>query len=106
MALAPSATTVPSSPLPAASLTPRLSDQPPPGFIPLVIRTDRCKGCELCVAACPHQCLALDVATVNPLGYHPVRLIDAPGCTSCAICARVCPDTVFTVFAMPKGAAR
>jgi 2-oxoglutarate ferredoxin oxidoreductase subunit delta len=50
--------------------------------------------------------LALDTTTVNPLGYHPVRLTDAAGCTSCAICARVCPDVVFTVLAWPKGASR
>lgn len=69
---------------------------------PLAIAEDRCKGCELCVTACPHGVLELDVAVVNPLGYHPVRLTDAAGCTSCAICARVCPDAVFTVYARPK----
>jgi 2-oxoglutarate ferredoxin oxidoreductase subunit delta len=39
---------------------------------------------------------------VNPLGYHPVRLIDGADCTSCALCARVCPDAVFAVFAPRK----
>jgi len=66
---------------------------------PLLIATDRCKGCELCVTACPPHVLALDVDRVNRLGYHPVTLVDAAGCTSCARCARVCPDAVFTVFA-------
>ncbi len=66
---------------------------------PLVIAEEHCKGCELCVAACPKDVLALDQTVVNVLGYHPVRLIDAEHCTSCAFCARVCPDTVFTVFA-------
>lgn len=76
----------------------------PPPYTPLAIASDRCKGCELCIGACPHAVLALDVGVVNPLGYHPVRLIDAAGCTSCALCARVCPDAVFTVFAPRKGA--
>jgi 2-oxoglutarate ferredoxin oxidoreductase subunit delta len=71
---------------------------------PLAIALERCKGCELCITACPHDVLALDVSVVNHLGYHPVRLTDAAGCTSCAICARVCPDAVFTVFAPPKEA--
>lgn len=66
---------------------------------PLVIAEEHCKGCELCVAACPKHVLALDETTVNVLGYHPVRLLDAEHCTSCAFCARVCPDTVFTVYA-------
>jgi 2-oxoglutarate ferredoxin oxidoreductase subunit delta len=75
-----------------------------PAFTPLLIASDRCKGCELCIGACPHAVLALDVGVVNPLGYHPVRLTDAAGCTSCALCARVCPDAVFTVFAPRKEA--
>jgi len=71
-------------------------------FLPLEIATNRCKGCELCVTACPKAVLALDPEAVNVLGYHPVRLLDAAGCTSCAFCARVCPDAVFTVFARPR----
>jgi 2-oxoglutarate ferredoxin oxidoreductase subunit delta len=76
----------------------------PSSFMPIRIATDRCKGCELCVTACPKNVLALDPLAVNVLGYHPVRLIDATACTSCAFCARVCPDAVFTVFARPREA--
>lgn len=71
-------------------------------WTPLDIAADRCKGCELCIAACPKHVLALDLAVVNALGYHPIRLLDAVACTSCAFCARVCPDAVFTVYAAPK----
>jgi 2-oxoglutarate ferredoxin oxidoreductase subunit delta len=74
--------------------------------IPVEIAADRCKGCELCVTACPPKVLALDLEAVNPLGHHPVRLIDPAHCTSCAFCARVCPDAVLTVYAPPKGVAR
>jgi len=74
-----------------------------PGWMPLHIATDRCKGCELCVTDCPKHVLVLDREVVNALGYHPVVLTDAAGCTSCALCARVCPDAVFTVYAAPKG---
>lgn len=75
---------------------------PAPAWSPLAIARDRCKGCELCVAACPHHLLALDRSVVNALGYHPIELLDASLCTSCAFCARVCPDAVFTVYAPPK----
>lgn len=73
-----------------------------PTFSPLAIAEERCKGCELCITACPKHVLELDRAIVNVLGYHPVRLTDADGCTSCAFCARVCPDAVFTVYAPPR----
>ncbi len=69
---------------------------------PLDIASERCKGCELCISACPKDCLALDRTRVNVLGYHPIQLTDAAACTSCAFCARVCPDTVFTIYALPK----
>ena len=54
------------------------------------------------MAACPKSVLTLDLGRVNVLGYHPVQLTDAMACTSCALCARVCPDAVFTVWAAPR----
>lgn len=71
---------------------------------PLDIAIDRCKGCELCVTACPKHVLELDRTLVNALGHHPVRLTDPDACTSCALCVRVCPDVVFTIYARRKAA--
>ena len=79
-----------------------LNMRPPVPWTPLVIASEHCKGCGLCVAACPKSILAIDLRRVNALGYHPVRLIAASACTSCAFCARVCPDCVFTVWAAPR----
>jgi 2-oxoglutarate ferredoxin oxidoreductase subunit delta len=56
-----------------------------------------CKGCELCVNACPQHVLALDMEQLTPKGYHPVYLI-GEGCTGCAICAIVCPEAALTVY--------
>lgn len=90
----------------APELTPNPALEPLVGgaWSPLAIAEERCKGCELCITACPHDALDLDRSIVNRLGYHPVRLTDATACTSCAICAKVCPDAVFTVYARPKEA--
>lgn len=56
-----------------------------------------CKGCELCVHACPQDVLRLDRTRLTSKGYHPVQLFDE-GCTGCAVCAVVCPEAAFTVY--------
>jgi 2-oxoglutarate ferredoxin oxidoreductase subunit delta len=62
------------------------------------INRDRCKGCSLCVDACPQDVLALSKDDFNVKGYRPVELVDAEGCTGCSVCALVCPDVVLTVY--------
>lgn len=56
-----------------------------------------CKGCELCVGACPQGSLGLAADKINAKGYHPVMLLN-DHCTGCAICAVVCPEAAITVF--------
>jgi 2-oxoglutarate ferredoxin oxidoreductase subunit delta len=56
-----------------------------------------CKGCELCITACPPQVMALDMERLTPKGYHPVHIVK-DGCTGCAICALVCPEAAITVY--------
>jgi 2-oxoglutarate ferredoxin oxidoreductase subunit delta len=56
-----------------------------------------CKGCELCITACPQQVLGLATDRITPKGYHPATLI-AEGCTGCAICSVVCPEAAITVY--------
>ena len=60
-----------------------------------------CKGCELCVSACPKDVIALDMDRLTPKGYHPATLI-SEGCTGCAVCAVICPDAAITVFRESK----
>ena len=63
----------------------------------VTFREDWCKGCGLCVEACPKKILALDLETVNKKGYHPAGVTDISLCIACASCARICPDSVITV---------
>lgn len=59
----------------------------------------RCKGCELCVSACPKGLIALDMQHYNAAGYHPAALVDPlDKCTGCALCAVACPDAAISVF--------
>jgi 2-oxoglutarate ferredoxin oxidoreductase subunit delta len=62
------------------------------------IDVDRCKGCNLCVDACPQHVLTLSRSRFNAKGYRPVELVNADGCTGCAVCAIICPDVVFAVY--------
>ncbi len=67
----------------------------------VTIQTDRCKGCGLCVQACPQHVLAF-AADFNARGYRPVQLDEREhACTGCGVCALVCPDVVFTVYREP-----
>ena len=58
-----------------------------------------CKGCGLCVGACPKKIVALAGERLNAKGYHPACVEnDVMGkCIGCAFCATMCPDCVITV---------
>lgn len=63
----------------------------------LKIDYEKCKGCSMCVVACPKKILELNKAKLNLKGYNPVDLIDPDKCISCAMCATMCPDCVITI---------
>ncbi|MDR0531100.1 MAG: 4Fe-4S binding protein [Oscillospiraceae bacterium] len=58
---------------------------------------DICKGCGLCVEACPKKIIATDGARLNARGYHPAVVAEMEKCIGCAFCATMCPDCVITV---------
>ncbi len=60
------------------------------------IDIQRCKGCELCTAACKEQALSLS-ETINIKGYRYI-LANNDLCNGCVNCALVCPDAVITVY--------
>jgi NAD-dependent dihydropyrimidine dehydrogenase PreA subunit len=55
------------------------------------ILSDRCKGCGLCVEACPTHSLRT-AAVLNHLGYHAVEFLPGTGCTGCGLCFYACPE--------------
>jgi 2-oxoglutarate ferredoxin oxidoreductase subunit delta len=61
------------------------------------VRIDRelCKGCELCVPACPPRVLRMS-GDHNKLGLPYPELL--AGCTGCGACLLVCPDFCFEIY--------
>ncbi len=56
-----------------------------------------CKGCYLCVKACPKQCLAKS-ENFSKTGYYPAKMAKPEACIGCSMCYVVCPDLAITVF--------
>ena len=63
----------------------------------LTLKQDKCKGCRLCIDACPKKILELDETKVNPKGYNPIACKDMSQCIGCAFCAVMCPDMIIEV---------
>lgn len=64
----------------------------------IVVNTDRCKGCSLCVVACPKNVIDLSAKAVNVHGYRYAEAVLPDECIGCASCGIVCPDGCITVY--------
>lgn len=68
------------------------------------IDVDECKGCGLCVEACPPKVIALG-NQLNHYGYRTAVYAGA-GCTGCGICFMACPEPgAITVMRAAAGRA-
>jgi 2-oxoglutarate ferredoxin oxidoreductase subunit delta len=70
----------------------------------VIIDSNVCKGCELCIVACPQESLGLS-SHINTQGYRYAELKD-DNCTGCVNCALVCPEVAITVYRQPKAAKK
>jgi len=69
----------------------------------VIIDRELCKGCLLCLRACPVKVLEED-AELNSSGCHPSKAVQADKCIACGNCYEVCPDVCIEVYEI-EGAA-
>ena len=62
----------------------------------IIIDTERCKGCGLCVTVCPNSSIIISNRS-NKAGYFPAQAVNSD-CTGCAMCAIICPDAIIEVY--------
>jgi 2-oxoglutarate ferredoxin oxidoreductase subunit delta len=63
----------------------------------VIIDRELCKGCLLCIRACPVKVLDQD-ARPNSTGSYPSFPAHPEKCIACANCFEVCPDVCITIF--------
>jgi len=63
----------------------------------ITIDREKCKGCNLCIRACPVKILAEDTE-MNGAGSYPAKISDMEKCIACGNCFEVCPDVCIEVY--------
>jgi 2-oxoglutarate ferredoxin oxidoreductase subunit delta len=63
----------------------------------VIINRELCKGCFLCVRACPMKVLEADTE-LNTSGSYPSKTAHPEKCIACGNCYEVCPDVCIEVF--------
>ena len=64
--------------------------------VKIIFDADRCKGCGLCISACPKQNIKMS-DKLNKNGHNYAEVIDEDKCTGCGLCFQMCPDLVIEI---------
>ena len=71
----------------------------PRGFVRIL--EEECKGCALCIDACP-QCALRPSQNLNRRGHRFVEQTDLEVCTGCGLCYIQCPSSAIVVYRLAK----
>ena len=63
----------------------------------ITIDREFCKGCMLCIRACPVKILEMDTV-MNSTGSYPAKVVSMEKCIACGNCYEVCPDVCIEVY--------
>ncbi|TRZ94874.1 4Fe-4S dicluster domain-containing protein [bacterium] len=63
----------------------------------IIINSDKCKGCFLCVSFCPKG-LIKKSAKLNKRGLNFAEFDACGECVGCMQCAVICPDCCIEVY--------
>ena len=67
----------------------------------IVIDAERCKGCGLCIDACPQKNIHLS-EEADLRGIRIACHDDSDECNACKFCYEVCPDVAIIVYKRQK----
>jgi NAD-dependent dihydropyrimidine dehydrogenase PreA subunit len=62
-----------------------------PDVVTLELHTERCNGCRLCLAVCPHGVFTVEAGKA--------RIVDRDACMECGACALNCAPGAISVHA-------
>lgn len=62
----------------------------------VLVNSEACKGCGICIAFCPVKILSFSEA-FNSKGFHFPEVSDQKKCTKCRNCMIYCPDFAMVV---------
>jgi 2-oxoglutarate ferredoxin oxidoreductase subunit delta len=65
------------------------------------IDRELCKGCLLCIRACPVKVLGQS-GTPNTSGAYPSEMVRPDLCIACGNCYEVCPDVCVEVYELER----
>jgi 2-oxoglutarate ferredoxin oxidoreductase subunit delta len=67
----------------------------------IVIDRELCKGCYLCIRACPVKVLEADTEP-NSTGTYPSKPVRQEKCIACGSCFEVCPDVCIEIYELEE----